>query len=217
MTNVPATAIFGGSFDPVHLGHLWIAETALEALPVDQIRWMPAATSPLKPEGPVVKDRSRLQMLQLAIGGLDGHVVDDWELKQGDVSYTVETLRHLRDEVPERDLFLIIGADSLASWGQWHEPAEILSLAMPAVVARGGDPPPDYRVLQPFASSDVIDTIRGHEIMMPQIEISSREIRSRIAANRSIRFRVPHPVAALIEAQNLYRPKGETGHVGSSG
>ncbi|MEM8911034.1 MAG: nicotinate (nicotinamide) nucleotide adenylyltransferase [Planctomycetota bacterium] len=197
-------AILGGSFDPVHLGHLWIAEAALECLPVEQVRWIPAATSPLKPEGPTASNQQRLQMLRLAIGGATGHVVDDWELKQDTVSYTVETLRHLSEEYSGRRLFLVIGADSLASMDRWSKPSEILDLATLAVVARGGEVRPDYSILEPMTDQEKISEVRRHEISMPQIELSSRDLRQRIARGQSVRFRVPHAVAAMIQSEGMY-------------
>ncbi len=198
-------AIFGGSFDPVHIGHLWIATAALEQLPVSQIRWIPASTSPLKPTGPIAGDADRLAMLRLALGGRAEHVVDTREIDRGGVSYTVNTVAEIAAEQVGFDIYLIIGADSLASLDRWQRPAELLNICRLAVVHRGGDPPPDYAVLQNYVDEDRIARIRGDQIDMPVIEISSGEIRSRIAAGRSIWNRVPAGAGALIEAQSLYR------------
>lgn len=184
-----------------------MAEAAIDQLPIEHVRWMPAATSPLKPHGPVASNETRLQMLRLALSGQAGHVIDDWELKQDRVSYTVETLRHLREEFANQPLWLIIGADSLNSFDRWHEPAEILTLCTPAVIARGGEPAPDYDVLKPFADDSQIERIRESQITMPQIEISSSELRDRVEAGKSIRFRVPHAVATLIDNEKLYGVK----------
>lgn len=203
--NRSGIAILGGSFDPVHVGHLWMAEAAFSQLPVDHVRWFPAATSPLKPGGPVASNDQRWRMLQLAIAGQNGHVADDFELRRDGVSYTVETLRHLREAFPDRPLFLIIGADSLASFDRWREPAEILSLCSVSVIARGGHEPPDDSVLRPFATQQRISEMRNYRVSMPQIEISSRDLRTRIGTGNSIRFQVPHAVAAMIEAERIYR------------
>ncbi len=197
--------ILGGSFDPVHLGHLLIAESALEALQLDQIRWIPAATSPLKREGPVAPDADRLEMLRLAIAAADGHVIDDCELTRGEISFTVDTLEDLHRRLPGVELFLIIGSDSLASWPQWRLPERITELATIAVVQRGGDPPIDFSPLDGLATSEQIDAAREHVIPMPAIEISSTELRNRVATGRRIRFRTPRAVEALIEAKQLYR------------
>lgn len=197
--------ILGGSFDPVHVGHLWIAEAALESLQLDQVRWMPAATSPLKRGGPRASAEDRLQMVRLALAGSDSHAVDDREVHRGGVSYTVDTLAEMSEEQPQDQHFLIVGSDSLASFRRWHQPERLLALVTLAVVHRGGEPAPDYSVLQGLASDSEIRRIRQHEIPMPRIEISSSEIRERVASGRSIRFRTPRPVETLIAAAGLYR------------
>ena len=199
--------IFGGSFDPIHIGHLWIAEAALESLRLDQIRWIPAATSPLKQNGPVASDEDRLQMVRLAVSGCEQHVVDDREVKRGDISYTVDTLVEIAAEHSEDELFLIIGSDSLATFSAWRKPERILEQATLSVVQRGGEPEIDYSVLEELATAEQLRASQSSVIQMPVIEISSTELRSRVAAGRSILFRVPRAVDALIEANDLYRRK----------
>jgi len=182
-----------------------MAESALEQLPIEHVRWIPAATSPLKPHGPVASNEHRLQMLRLALSGQSGLVIDDWELRQDSVSYTLLTLEYLQEQFPDRPLYLIIGADSLASFDRWREPEQILKRCHLAVIARGGDPPPDYSILDGMTDETQIQRIRESQIQMPQIEISSSDLRNRIATGRSIRFRVPHPVATLIDNEKMYR------------
>ena len=198
--------VFGGSFDPVHYGHLWIGMTAWEQLQLDELRIVPAAQSPLKPIGVHAEAQQRLEMLRLATGGTDQLVVDDRELLRGGVSYTVDTLQSLQQEQPAAEWLLIIGSDSLASFPQWHQPQRILQLATLAVVQRGGDPAIDYAVLEPLADAAVIARCQAAEIRMPQIELSSSELRHRVAAGRSIRFRTPRAVETYIDAQRLYQP-----------
>jgi nicotinate-nucleotide adenylyltransferase len=200
-----AIGILGGSFDPVHLGHLWIAEAALEQLPVEHVRWFPAATSPLKQHGPIATNDQRLTMLRLALSGYAEHVVDTHELDRDGISYTVDTLEYLRQAFPDRRLYLIMGADSLASLSAWKSPEQLLQLCTLAVIARGGQPPPNYEVMMGLASPEKIAECQAAEIVMPQIEISSSDMRSRVAQSRSIRFRVPHPVDAFIRQTALYR------------
>lgn len=197
--------IFGGSFDPVHLGHLWIAESALESLALDQIRWIPVATSPLKQHGPTAADEDRLQMVRLAVSGCQQHMVDDREIRRGDVSYTVDTIAELAEEHAGADIYFVIGSDSLADIRKWHQPQRLLELAIPAVVQRGGEGEIDFSVLDGLAAPERIELIRNSIIRMPLIEISSSDIRSRVAGGRSIRFRVPRAVEALIDAQRLYQ------------
>ena len=196
--------VFGGSFDPVHLGHLWIAEAAMEALGLTQLRWVPAAQSPLKPNGPIASESQRVTMLQLALAGLDGHQIDERELRRGEVSYTLDTIRELRRELPDVEWLMIIGSDSLASIGQWYQPESLLRMVIPAVVRRGGEPEPDFSVLRGLATEERIEIFRRNVIPMPLIEISSSELRLRVAQARSIRFRTPRAVEAFIEAERLY-------------
>lgn len=197
--------VFGGSFDPVHWGHLLIAETARESLGLDHIRWIPASTSPLKRDGPVASDADRLAMLRLAIDDADGHVIDPCELERGEVSYTVDTLDDLRLRFPGAELFLIIGSDSLATWPRWHAPERIAELATVAVVRRGGEPPIDFSPMEGFATPERIDAAREHVIPMPTIELSSTELRTRLAGGRPIRFRTPPAVQRYIETGRLYQ------------
>ncbi len=168
-------------------------------------RWIPAATSPLKPTGPVASDDDRLQMVRLAVSGCSRHLVDDREIKRGQVSYTVDTLTELSEEHPQTELFFIIGSDSLASFHKWYQAERLLELAIPAVVQRGGEEPIDFRALKGLASEARIEEIRKYAIQMPIIELSSTDLRERVAAGRSIRFRVPRAVQALIDANHLYK------------
>ena len=196
--------IFGGSFDPVHFGHLWIAESALESLGLDQIRWIPAAQSPLKPNGPIAAAEDRLQMLRLAIGGADQHIVDDREIRRGEVSYSVDTVDELMAEFPDAQIVMVIGSDSLATMPKWHEPKKLLENVIPAVVQRGGDAEIDFGVLAEIATAERIELFRKHVIKMPVIELSSSELRDRVGAGKGIRFRTPRAVEALIAASKLY-------------
>ncbi|QDT02448.1 Nicotinate-nucleotide adenylyltransferase [Rubripirellula lacrimiformis] len=197
--------IYGGSFDPVHIGHLWIADAACESLSLDQVLWIPTATSPLKPSGPTASDEHRLQMLRLAVSGNPSFVVDDREIRRGDVSYTVDTIAQIRSEQPDDELVLIIGSDSLASFDRWHEPERLLDLVDLAVIQRGGDPKIDFGVLESLATPEKIRRAEQCVVPMPVIEISSGELRRRIGAGQSIRYRVPAAVAAMISAESIYR------------
>jgi nicotinate-nucleotide adenylyltransferase len=202
---VQRIGVFGGSFDPVHVGHLWIAEAALESLELDEIRWIPTATSPLKPSGAVASDEDRLQMVRLAVSGTDKHRIDDREIRRGEISFSWETLTQIATEQPAAELFLVVGSDSLASFRQWQRPAQVLQLATLAVVQRAGEAAIDFHVLDGLASPAHIARCQQAVIPMPQIELSSSQLRARIASGRRIRFRVPHAVEAYIHAQQLYR------------
>lgn len=196
--------VFGGSFDPIHLGHLILAESCREQAKLDQVLFMPCAMSPHKLDGARGKDRHRLEALDLAIGGHLDFVRSDMEIKRGGVSYTVETLQALTAENPEHEWFLLMGADSLESFASWREPEEILKLAKPIIVGRPGSNPIDLSILEPLSSAEYVDSIRDLQVESPLIEISSTSIRHRVSTNQSIRFLVPSGVEKYIETQKMY-------------
>lgn len=204
MASRKRVGIFGGSFDPIHIGHLLIAETATEAASLDQVRLVPAAKSPLKPHGPAASSRARLEMTSLAISGNSRFHVDDIEIRREGISYTVDTLQELVSQNPDWDLFLIVGADSIERFSQWRQPERICELATPLVVARRGHDP-DFSHLAKFVSGERLAEIRAASFDFPLIEISSTDLRRRIAESRSIRYRTPRAVEAYIENAGLYR------------
>jgi nicotinate-nucleotide adenylyltransferase len=197
--------IYGGSFDPVHLGHLLVAETVREQVGLDKVLFIPAFQSPLKLDYPPISGRARLEMLQLAVGGNPFFEIDDRELQRGGISYTVDTLRELQREKPDVEWFLLMGGDSLVDLGRWKEPIELCKLAIPVVVARGGLPLPNLDNLLPFVDADRMAIIRSYVVKMPQLEISSRDLRFRVQNQRSIRYQVPASVEAYIRTHELYR------------
>ena len=200
--------IFGGSFDPIHMAHLWMAEAAVEQLQLDEVRFIVAAQSPLKQDTPPIDPKHRVQMVRLAIGGNPKFQLDDREIQRTGVSYTVETLQQIADEQLaaniDTELFLIIGSDSLITFHRWHQPSKICELATIAVVHRGGLVAPELLLLEDLATPKQLAAARKSVIQMPLIQLSSSEIRSRVAAEKSIRYRVPAAVAAYISENKLY-------------
>jgi nicotinate-nucleotide adenylyltransferase len=197
--------VFGGSFDPVHFGHLLLAEFCREQCSLDQVSFMPAAVPPHKQERTLTPGEHRLEMLKLAIAGYEPFVASDMELKRGGVSFTVDTLAALKAEEPERELFFLMGADALAELPTWREPARICELAVPVVVARAGAAEPDFSCLKDLVSPAKLAGIKLHQVQMPLVELSSREIRRRVSENESIRFQTPRAVEKYIETHGLYR------------
>lgn len=197
--------IFGGSFDPVHTGHLMIAEQCREQARLDEVWFVPSAVAPHKQGGPVASDRQRREMLEFALAGHDHFRCHDIELKRGGTSYTVETLQTLRACQPADEWFLIIGSDSLRGFSSWREPALICQLALPLVYQRPGQTAP-LELFEPFVDRERLEQIRAHRIEAVSVEISSTLIRERIAAGKSIRFLVPRAVGKYIEASGLYLP-----------
>ena len=194
--------IFGGTFDPIHLGHLILAETVREACRLDQVLFLPARISPLKQQTAPTEARHRLEMVRLAIAGHPAFQVDDLELRRSGPSYTVDTLRHLHAQRPDDELFLMIGADSLADLSRWREPRELLDLAQLVVVNRG-DTLPDLTAFErefQRTTAGVVDVVN-----MPPVDISATELRARAATGRSIRYRTPRAVEMYILEHRLYR------------
>ncbi|MCA9131567.1 MAG: nicotinate (nicotinamide) nucleotide adenylyltransferase [Planctomycetales bacterium] len=196
--------IFGGTFDPLHVGHLLLAEQAWEALDLREVRFIPAALAPHKQHLQAAEAKHRWEMLQLALGGNPHFIADDRELRRGGTSYTIETLQELERDLPQADLVLLLGADSLAELHTWRSPEEICQRAFVAILARGGQPPPDLQQLARYLPADQLPDLESHRLPMPQIEISSSDIRQRIAAGKSVRYQLHPAVAAYIETHKLY-------------
>lgn len=197
--------IYGGSFDPVHLGHLTLARCCAEQRELAEVWFVPAAHQPLKPGGPQATDRQRLEMLQLALAGQEAMHVSEIEIERGGVSYTVDTLHAVKQQRPDADIFFLMGADSLADFPQWHQPERILELATPLIVRRAGAGEPDYQVLASFVSAGRLQAIIDARVEMPAVPISSSEIRRLVASGGTWQTMVPERVAKYVEEHRLYR------------
>ncbi|MBA4016038.1 MAG: nicotinate (nicotinamide) nucleotide adenylyltransferase [Pirellula sp.] len=197
--------IFGGTFNPVHYGHLLLAETCREQRGLDEVWFLPASVPPHKQDLVLVDAAQRLEMLKLAAGGNEAFRVSDLELKRGGVSYTVDTLEAVHAERPEAELYLLIGADTLADLPNWRTPKRVCELALPTAVCRPGSGELDYEPLAAFVEPTRLARLRELRVEMPQIGISSRDLRARIAAGKSIRYQVPRAVEKFIETAGLYR------------
>ena len=196
--------IFGGSFDPIHLGHLILAENCREQANLDQVWFMPCALSPHKSDGAHSTARQRVEMIELALSGHEAFVLSKLEIERGDVSYTVDTLTQIRETDPDAELFFLMGDDSLESFASWREPKKILELATPLVVNRPGSGNVDLSVLKNFVDEDRYQMFRSTTISSPRIEISSSQIREKVRAGKSIRFLVPRSVEKYVETQKLF-------------
>jgi nicotinate-nucleotide adenylyltransferase len=185
--------IYGGSFDPVHLGHLLVARAALEELGLDRLFFVPAAQSPFKPENQPAPAEVRLRLLRLALAGWPECEIDEQEIRRGGTSYTIETLRHFAQRFPGAELFYLIGADNAAKLNEWREAAELAALAEFVAVPRPGDAPVIFS--PPF---------RGRLLKGFPFAVSSSEIRARVKAGRPIDQLVPAAVAEAIHAAGIY-------------
>jgi nicotinate-nucleotide adenylyltransferase len=197
--------IFGGSFDPIHQGHLILAEACREQVELDQVWFMPCAVQPHKNSGARATDRQRVEMIELAIAGHDGFSLSKIEIERGGTSYTVDTLKQIRESNSEDQLFLLMGDDSLESFESWREPKTICELAVPVIVNRPGSGKVDLSVLQQYVNERRFELFQSSTVQSPMIEISSSNIRSSVADEKSIRYQIPRSVQKYIEINALYR------------
>ena len=196
--------IFGGSFNPVHCGHLILAQDALEHMGLARVVFVPAAQPPHKPAVPLAPPGDRLEMLRLAVAGDPRFEVSDEEIRQGGISYTVDTLRRFRANHPDAAPYFIIGGDSLRELHTWREIETILTLAEIVTIARPGVDlgrldAATLRLPDPWPARLAANCVMGH-----LVEISSTDIRGRVARGRSIRYLVPDAVERYIQRMNLY-------------
>jgi len=192
---VKRIGIFGGSFDPPHIGHLIIAELTQGQLLLDEVIFVPAFVPPHKTGDHASTPLDRLRMTKLAVRGNPSFRVSDIEIRRKGVSYTVDTVRTFKRRHRSATLFLIIGGDSLAQFWSWKAPDEILADASLAVYARPGCK---------IKRGGHLDA-RIHHVRGPLLQISSTEIRKRIAARKSVRYLVMESVRSYIARHRLYR------------
>jgi nicotinate-nucleotide adenylyltransferase len=185
------TGIFGGTFDPPHVGHLIVAQDAALALGLDRILFVPAAVPPHKSDRELTPAALRLSMLELAIEGNDCFLTEPLELHRAGPSFTVDTLRELHYREPATAWTLLVGADQYTEFSSWREPATIRGLARIGVLSRAG-------------SKAVRETDGVRAIDVTRIDISSSAVRARVAAGRPIRYMVPPAVEQFIADRRLY-------------
>jgi nicotinate-nucleotide adenylyltransferase len=183
--------LLGGSFDPVHNGHLIVGQVAAETLGLECLRFLPAREQPFKQGQHAAPAEHRAAMLALAIAGTPGFALERAELERAGPSYTVDTLRTLRQREPGVELVLLLGADAATDLPLWHEAREIPRLAQVVVFARPGSLVPESPLI-------------SRTISVPAIDISATELRRRVREGRSIRYWVPDAVAEYVASHRLY-------------
>ena len=188
--------LMGGTFDPIHIGHLRAAENAREALGLDVVRFIPASVPPHRPVT-ASSANERYVMVALATAANPAFVPDDVEILRQGPSYTADTLAALRGEAPQDDLYLIVGSDTYPEIRTWREPERIFSLARVAVVHRPGEVRPADA---PELPAGRVDWVEG-----AGLHISATEIRRRVREGHSVRYLVPDAVADYIVKRGLYR------------
>jgi nicotinate-nucleotide adenylyltransferase len=197
--------IFGGTFDPVHLGHLILAEQARDQGRLDQVWFVPAPRPPQKERQAITKFETRAEMLQLAIAGNQHFRISEIEKDRPGPSYTADTLRELHALHPGNEFWLLVGGDSLADLPHWREPREIVRQAGLLVMARPGIPLLSADELCRSLQLPPEIPLRLEVVEAPYMDSSSREFRRRVAQGRSIRYFVPRAVEVYIQEKHLYR------------
>lgn len=204
--------IFGGTFDPIHVGHLRTGYELMHALQLAEVRWIPVG-NPGHRDPPLASAALRLEMVRLAIAGQSGFVLDDREIRRAGVSRTIDTLCELRAEHPDRSLCVLLGMDAFAGFMQWHRWQEIFDFAHLVVAHRPGWPPPTdgplARLLTERAILDV-PTLHArpcggiHVRKVTPLEVSSTDLRELLIAGDDPRFLVPEPVRTIIVESGCY-------------
>ncbi|MBU6364663.1 MAG: nicotinate (nicotinamide) nucleotide adenylyltransferase [Gemmatimonadetes bacterium] len=191
--------LFGGSFDPPHVGHLMAAQDAIRELALDLLLVVPTAHQPLK-EGHGAPAADRLAMVRLAFEGIPQVVVDAVEIERGGLSYTVDTVRGVRAQFPGAEVLLLVGADAVSSWSRWREVAALEAMVRLVVLRRPGS------TVDEAAGGGHDGVPAGTQWLATRcVELSSTEVRERARAGESLRGFVPDAVAAYIERSGVYR------------
>jgi len=207
--------IFGGTFDPIHFGHLRTAFELLQSLRLSEVRFMPAGNPPHR-ETTVASSELRLAMVQAATQGQPGFVVDDREIRREGLSYSVDTMRTLRADFPDRSLCLIVGMDAFLGLPKWHQWRELLELVHVAVAHRPGWRAPSSGPLGELLVDrgtgridDLHESLSGSIFIHAgtQLEISSTEFRKLVAAGRDPRYLMPDAVREIIQQTGCYRSR----------
>ncbi|UCE65579.1 MAG: nicotinate-nucleotide adenylyltransferase [Candidatus Zixiibacteriota bacterium] len=192
---MPRIGILGGTFDPPHNGHIAVARAAIRECDLQKIIFIPAKYPPHKPIEMVAPEKDRLNMLKLAAGGHSEFEVSDIELKRNGLSYTIETLKEIKERNPEAEIVFIIGADNISEMESWYLPDEILNAATVVAFNRPGfEPRGKYKS-------------KIKMFNMPPVNISSTEIRDKIRAHEAVEGLLPKPVREYIERKSLYMDK----------
>ncbi len=186
--------LFGGSFDPVHAGHLFVAMAACEELELSRLFFIPAAQSPFKPDTKPASANHRVQMLRLALAGKPNYEVDEQEIKRGGVSYTIDTVRDYIRRFPSAEIFYLIGADNVPTLPKWREADNLAKLVEFIVVPRPGE-----AVENNLAPQFRLKVLKGFPLA-----VSSSQVRERVKAGLPVENLVPAPVAEAIRNNRLY-------------
>jgi len=201
-------ALFGGTFDPIHLGHTTVAADAAEYIGAEKIIFIPAKRSPLKGFLPKASDNDRLAMIALAIAGNKNFQVSDYELKKPEPSYTLETIRQFQADYGSRtSIYWLVGADSIDELSLWYGIVELIDECNLSAMYRAGCEPPDFARFKAIWGPERVEKLQRNVIRTPLIAMSSTEIRDRLAAGGDVTNMLHPPVADYIRKHGLYQSK----------
>jgi len=204
-------ALFGGTFDPVHLGHTAVAAVAAEHIGAEKVIFIPAKRSPLKISLPQAKDDDRLAMITLAIADNKKFMLSDYELRKARPSYTLETVRYFQaDYSGEAMIYWLIGADSIDELSRWYGIIELIDECNLSVMFRAGCKPPNFAKFENIWGAARVEKLQKNIIQTPLIDVSSTEIRNRLAAGRDVTDMLAPSVAGYIRKHGLYQSKAKS-------
>jgi nicotinate-nucleotide adenylyltransferase len=200
------TALFGGTFDPIHRGHIDVACSAADIIGADKLIFVPARRSALKSITPVAPDADRLYMIRLAIEGIKRFEVGDWELQRPAPSYTIDTVRHFQRKLgADTEIYWLLGADSVSELPRWYKIRELVDECFLACMYRAGYKPPDFSRLADSLGTERVKKLQENIIETPLIDISSTQIRTRLAKGQDADDMLNPKVAEYIREKKLYR------------
>ena len=195
--------LFGGTFDPVHYGHLLIAAQCLEQCQLDALWFLPAGDPPHKEESHITPGKQRVDMLRFVTADEPRFIINEMELEREGITYTVDTLQAIKQLEPAAELFFIMGADSLKDLPTWKDPEIIASLATIVVVNRGTEPTFSPEQITELVGAEIAKNVQS--VSMPGVDFASSDIRQRIAQGHSVRYMIPRSVEAYITEHELYK------------
>ncbi len=195
--------LFGGSFDPIHYGHLLLAESARDQLNLDRVIFLPLGEPPHHKDIRSLSD-DRFNTTVLAIQDYPEFEASRYEIDKKGVSYSVDTLRHYRTLFPNDEVFWIVSSETFNDFPNWRSPAEICRLASLVIARRAGYPEPNFESFTSFCDPKTIEVFKRQVIDFPFLEISSTLLRQRVRKGRSIRFLTPNPVVEYINKHRMY-------------
>lgn len=199
-------ALFGGTFDPIHLGHTTVAAAAADRIGAEKIVFVPAKCSPLKDFFPEAGEDDRLKMIALAIAGNKKFQLSNYELRKPKPSYTLETVRQFQaDYGSETLIYWLVGADSIDELPRWYGIVELIDECNLCVMFRAGCEPPDFAKFTALWGPQRVEKLQQNVIKTPLIDMSSTEIRNRLAASRDVTDMLAPPVADYIRKYSLYQ------------